>query len=82
PIPTTDGKQTGQYLASLMLSASARTKHPKEVAHRAGRWGRTGAVRAARARGRSPWGGVIRYFFGAPTGFPSGATAYQVPPTP
>jgi multiple sugar transport system substrate-binding protein len=32
PIPTTDGKQTGQYLASLMLSASARTKHPKEVA--------------------------------------------------
>ncbi|MFF9279354.1 ABC transporter substrate-binding protein [Streptomyces griseosporeus] len=32
PIPTTDGKNTGQYLASLMLSASARTKHPKEVA--------------------------------------------------
>ncbi|WP_367324460.1 ABC transporter substrate-binding protein [Streptomyces sp. HUAS ZL42] len=32
PIPTTDGKDTGQYLASLMLSASARTKHPKEVA--------------------------------------------------
>jgi multiple sugar transport system substrate-binding protein len=32
PIPTTDGKQTGQYLASLMLSASARTSHPKEVA--------------------------------------------------
>ncbi|MBV7695480.1 ABC transporter substrate-binding protein [Streptomyces sp. TRM70350] len=32
PIPTTDGKQTGQYLSSLMLSASARTKHPKEVA--------------------------------------------------
>ncbi|MFC9644214.1 ABC transporter substrate-binding protein [Streptomyces mirabilis] len=32
PIPTTDGKQTGQYLASLMLSASAHTKHPKEVA--------------------------------------------------
>lgn len=32
PIPTTDGKKTGQYLASLMLSASARTKHPKEVA--------------------------------------------------
>ncbi|MFJ9965770.1 extracellular solute-binding protein [Streptomyces avermitilis] len=32
PIPTTDGKQTGQYLASLMLSASARTEHPKEVA--------------------------------------------------
>ena len=32
PIPTTDGKNTGQYLASLMLSASARTAHPKEVA--------------------------------------------------
>ncbi|MFB7333409.1 ABC transporter substrate-binding protein [Streptomyces adustus] len=32
PIPTTDGKDTGQYLASLMLSASARTQHPKEVA--------------------------------------------------
>jgi multiple sugar transport system substrate-binding protein len=32
PIPTTDGKHTGQYLASLMLSASARTSHPKEVA--------------------------------------------------
>ena len=32
PIPTTDGKETGQYLGSLMLSASARTKHPKEVA--------------------------------------------------
>jgi multiple sugar transport system substrate-binding protein len=32
PIPTTDGKNTGQYLASLMLSASARTQHPKEVA--------------------------------------------------
>ncbi|MEU2063503.1 extracellular solute-binding protein [Streptomyces sp. NPDC013455] len=32
PIPTTDGKQTGQYLASLMLSASARTAHPEEVA--------------------------------------------------
>ncbi|MBG0856695.1 extracellular solute-binding protein [Streptomyces spinoverrucosus] len=32
PIPTTDGKETGQYLSSLMLSASARTKHPKEVA--------------------------------------------------
>lgn len=32
PIPTTDGKNTGQYLGSLMLSASARTKHPKEVA--------------------------------------------------
>ncbi|GGX48689.1 ABC transporter substrate-binding protein [Streptomyces fructofermentans] len=32
PIPTTDGKETGQYLSSLMLSASARTKHPKEAA--------------------------------------------------
>ncbi len=32
PIPTTDGKETGQYLASLMLSASARTEHPEEVA--------------------------------------------------
>ncbi|WP_327313851.1 extracellular solute-binding protein [Streptomyces sp. NBC_01235] len=32
PIPTTNGKDTGQYLASLMLSASARTAHPKEVA--------------------------------------------------
>ncbi|MCE0445047.1 extracellular solute-binding protein [Streptomyces tricolor] len=32
PIPTTDGKRTGQYLASLMLSASSRTSHPKEVA--------------------------------------------------
>nr|WP_197972260.1 MULTISPECIES: extracellular solute-binding protein [Streptomyces] len=32
PIPTTDGKETGQYLSSLMLSASSRTKHPKEVA--------------------------------------------------
>jgi multiple sugar transport system substrate-binding protein len=32
PIPTTDGKQTGQYISSLMLSGSARTKHPKEVA--------------------------------------------------
>ncbi|MGP3982394.1 ABC transporter substrate-binding protein [Streptomyces sp. KR80] len=32
PIPTTDGKHTGQYLGSLMLSASARTEHPKEVA--------------------------------------------------
>jgi multiple sugar transport system substrate-binding protein len=32
PIPTTDGKNTGQYLASLMLSGSARTNHPKEVA--------------------------------------------------
>ncbi|MGW0823992.1 ABC transporter substrate-binding protein [Streptomyces sp. NPDC002845] len=32
PIPTTDGKETGQYLASLMLSVSARTSHPKEAA--------------------------------------------------
>ncbi|MFF4546357.1 ABC transporter substrate-binding protein [Streptomyces sp. NPDC001435] len=32
PIPTVDGTHTGQYLASLMLSASARTAHPKEVA--------------------------------------------------
>ncbi|MFJ2177824.1 ABC transporter substrate-binding protein [Streptomyces sp. NPDC087851] len=32
PIPTTDGKKTGQYLGSLMLSGSRRTKHPKEVA--------------------------------------------------
>ncbi|MET9800550.1 extracellular solute-binding protein [Streptomyces sp. NPDC006368] len=32
PIPTTDGKKTGQYLGSLMLSASRRTKHPEEVA--------------------------------------------------
>ncbi|QGZ52266.1 MULTISPECIES: ABC transporter substrate-binding protein [Streptomyces] len=32
PIPTTDGKRTGQYLGSLMLSGSKRTKHPREVA--------------------------------------------------
>ncbi|MGW0773678.1 ABC transporter substrate-binding protein [Streptomyces sp. NPDC002835] len=32
PIPTKDGKRTGQYLGSLMLSGSARTKHPAEVA--------------------------------------------------
>ncbi|MET9971310.1 extracellular solute-binding protein [Streptomyces sp. NPDC006356] len=32
PIPTTDGKQTGQYLGSLMMSAFSGTKHPKEVA--------------------------------------------------
>ena len=32
PIPTTDGKDTGQYLGSLMLSAFSGTKHPKEVA--------------------------------------------------
>ncbi|GAB2597345.1 extracellular solute-binding protein [Streptomyces capparidis] len=32
PIPTADGKKTGQYLSSLMLSGYARTKHPEEVA--------------------------------------------------
>ncbi|MCB8901960.1 MULTISPECIES: ABC transporter substrate-binding protein [unclassified Streptomyces] len=32
PIPTTDGRKTGQYLGSLMLSGSRRTKHPEEVA--------------------------------------------------
>ncbi|WP_406448387.1 extracellular solute-binding protein [Streptomyces sp. NBC_00876] len=32
PIPSTDGKKTGQYLGSLMLSGTARTKHPAEVA--------------------------------------------------
>ncbi|MFE9599625.1 ABC transporter substrate-binding protein [Streptomyces hokutonensis] len=32
PIPTMNGKDTGQYLASLMLSASAHTAHPKEAA--------------------------------------------------
>jgi pectin-derived oligosaccharide transport system substrate-binding protein len=32
PVPTTDGKKTGQYLGSLMLSASKRTQHPVEVA--------------------------------------------------
>ncbi|MFI5801442.1 ABC transporter substrate-binding protein [Streptomyces sp. NPDC051561] len=32
PIPTTDGRKTGQYLGSLMLSGTRRTKHPKEVA--------------------------------------------------
>lgn len=32
PLPTTDGKRTAQYLSSLMLSGSARTQHPKEVA--------------------------------------------------
>ncbi|MFE6890582.1 ABC transporter substrate-binding protein [Streptomyces sp. NPDC057694] len=32
PIPTTDGKDTGQYLGSLMLSAFSGTKHPKEAA--------------------------------------------------
>ncbi|MFH8607459.1 ABC transporter substrate-binding protein [Streptomyces sp. NPDC018029] len=32
PIPTTDGKKTGQYLGSLMLSGARRTRHPKEVA--------------------------------------------------
>ncbi|MER7998476.1 extracellular solute-binding protein [Streptomyces sp. NPDC095613] len=32
PIPTMDGRKTGQYLGSLMLSASRRTKHPEEAA--------------------------------------------------
>ncbi|WSD65589.1 extracellular solute-binding protein [Actinacidiphila glaucinigra] len=32
PVPTTDGTRTGQYISSLMLSGSARTKHPEEVA--------------------------------------------------
>lgn len=32
PLPTTDGRKTGQYLGSLMLSGSKRTQHPKEVA--------------------------------------------------
>ncbi|MFF1835775.1 ABC transporter substrate-binding protein [Streptomyces sp. NPDC058231] len=32
PIPSTDGKKTGQYLGSLMLSGSAHTRHPAEVA--------------------------------------------------
>ncbi|MFC9890429.1 ABC transporter substrate-binding protein [Streptomyces pilosus] len=32
PIPTTDGKNTGQYLGSLMLSGFSGTKHPEEVA--------------------------------------------------
>ncbi|MER6231906.1 MULTISPECIES: ABC transporter substrate-binding protein [Streptomyces] len=32
PIPSTDGKKTGQYLGSLMLSGTARTEHPAEVA--------------------------------------------------
>ncbi|PGH51388.1 ABC transporter substrate-binding protein [Streptomyces sp. Ru87] len=32
PIPTTDGKKTGQYYSSLMLSGYARTEHPAEVA--------------------------------------------------
>ncbi|MFI6087863.1 ABC transporter substrate-binding protein [Streptomyces sp. NPDC051218] len=32
PLPTTDGKKTGQYLGSLMLSGSKRTQHPKQVA--------------------------------------------------
>lgn len=32
PLPTTDGKKTGQYLGSLMLSGSKRTQHPKAVA--------------------------------------------------
>lgn len=32
PIPTLDGRTTGQYLSSLMLSGAATTKHPDEVA--------------------------------------------------
>ncbi|MFE0630726.1 ABC transporter substrate-binding protein [Streptomyces sp. NPDC058864] len=32
PVPTTDGARTGQYISSLMLSGSARTEHPEEVA--------------------------------------------------
>ncbi|MER7396781.1 extracellular solute-binding protein [Streptomyces sp. NPDC000151] len=32
PVPSADGKKTGQYLASLMLSASARTQYPQQVA--------------------------------------------------
>ncbi|CAL9626364.1 Putative ABC transporter substrate-binding protein YesO [Streptomyces sp. enrichment culture] len=32
PIPTTNGKDTGQYLGSLMLSAFSGTEHPEEVA--------------------------------------------------
>ncbi|MFF3946596.1 ABC transporter substrate-binding protein [Streptomyces sp. NPDC001902] len=32
PVPTTDGTRTGQYISSLMLSGSARTRHPEEVA--------------------------------------------------
>uniref|UniRef100_A0AAU3H179 Extracellular solute-binding protein n=1 Tax=Streptomyces sp. NBC_01401 TaxID=2903854 RepID=A0AAU3H179_9ACTN len=32
PIPSTDGRKTGQYLGSLMLSGTTRTKHPAEVA--------------------------------------------------
>ena len=32
PIPTTDGRRTGQYYSAMMLSASARTRHPEEVA--------------------------------------------------
>ncbi|MEU1296446.1 extracellular solute-binding protein [Streptomyces sp. NPDC005840] len=32
PIPTTDGKHTGQYLGSLMLSAFSGSKHPEEAA--------------------------------------------------
>ncbi|MET9133842.1 ABC transporter substrate-binding protein [Streptomyces antibioticus] len=32
PIPTGDGKDTGQYLGSLMLSAFSGTKHPEEAA--------------------------------------------------
>ncbi|GAB2795272.1 ABC transporter substrate-binding protein [Streptomyces daliensis] len=32
PLPTTDGKKTGQYLSSLFLSGYAKTRHPEEVA--------------------------------------------------
>lgn len=32
PLPTLDGKHTGQYLSGMELSGYARTKHPKEVA--------------------------------------------------
>lgn len=32
PLPTTDGERTGQYYSAMMLSASARTQHPEEVA--------------------------------------------------
>jgi multiple sugar transport system substrate-binding protein len=32
PVPTTDGKRTGQYLSSLMLSGYSHTQHPAEVA--------------------------------------------------
>ncbi|GHD88077.1 hypothetical protein GCM10010508_22660 [Streptomyces naganishii JCM 4654] len=38
-------------------------------------------LRAVR-KGRSGLLGEVFVYFGAPTGFPSGETAYQVPPTP